>query len=374
MATPRKDVFDPDVVGIYHCITRCVRQLFLLGPDKKARLENLGRWNYCEFRLEYLAGIFAIDVLDFSMLSNHIHTNLRNRPDVVKAWSNQEVARRWLRLHPTEAKSKGKSKEKLKDITEQDIENAAADNELMIKARRQLSCISHFQKTFLEPIAKEFNRRDNKKGHFVAERFRCKRIESDTALLACSVYIALNSYRAMLGDTLQDHPHSSYSRRYHGVADWLTPLYLNERSSAYGEVAVVSVGPGGVKELRAQANLLPAPRCSEKGMLPLEWPEYQAICEWTAIHIRHRRGLSQAEKDEVVVPQEIAELLQKMGIDAKFWLDAIDRYEELFHNFIATPDQLEEIARRLNRKYVKGIRACRNLFLTPEETSSDLPG
>ena len=31
---------------------------------------------------------------------NHLHVVLRSRPDVVKKWSDEEVARRWLRLFP----------------------------------------------------------------------------------------------------------------------------------------------------------------------------------------------------------------------------------------------------------------------------------
>ena len=30
----------------------------------------------------------------------HFHSVLRSRPDAVKAWSDEEVARRWLRLYP----------------------------------------------------------------------------------------------------------------------------------------------------------------------------------------------------------------------------------------------------------------------------------
>ncbi|MDA0660248.1 MAG: hypothetical protein O3C60_15620, partial [Planctomycetota bacterium] len=100
MARPRKDTFDPYNPGVYHCISRCVRQLFLIGPDEKTQTENVGRWNFRELRLQWLAKLCAVDVLDFSLLSNHIHTLLRNRPDVVSAWSDREVARRWLRLHP----------------------------------------------------------------------------------------------------------------------------------------------------------------------------------------------------------------------------------------------------------------------------------
>ncbi|MDA1177850.1 MAG: hypothetical protein O2931_03540 [Planctomycetota bacterium] len=369
MATPRKDTFDPHVVGIYHCMTRCVRQLFLLGRDKKANLENAGRWQFCVLRLEYLAGLFAIDVLDFALLSNHIHTLLRNRPDVVSAWSDREVVRRWFVLHPSEVPCK----EKNHVLTEQDIDKAVKDHELIAHARRELSSLSHFQKCLLEPIAKEFNRRDEKKGHFVAERFRCKRIDCDGGLLACSVYIALNPFRAGLGDTLHDHPFSSYSHRYRGDAAWLSPLFLDERAIAYDQVAELTIGEDGVQRLVAQANLHPSPRCSEKGTLPLHWLEYQEISEWTAEHIGCRRGLGQRAQ-EITVPKRIEELLQSLGIDPKFWLDTIDRYAELFHNFVALPSQMETIARRLKRKYVKGVRACRTCFIEQAASSEELSG
>ena len=31
---------------------------------------------------------------------NHIHVILRNRPDIVAGWSDEEVARRWWKLFP----------------------------------------------------------------------------------------------------------------------------------------------------------------------------------------------------------------------------------------------------------------------------------
>jgi hypothetical protein len=48
-----------------------------------------------------LASVFAIDCLTFAVLSNHLHLILRSRPDIVRGWSDQEVAKRWLRLPAT---------------------------------------------------------------------------------------------------------------------------------------------------------------------------------------------------------------------------------------------------------------------------------
>ena len=40
-------------------------------------------------RLEFLASVFAIDVLTYTVLSNHLHLVLRSRPDV--AASRKEI-------------------------------------------------------------------------------------------------------------------------------------------------------------------------------------------------------------------------------------------------------------------------------------------
>lgn len=51
-------------------------------------------------RLESLASVFGIDVLTYAVMSNHIHTILRNRPDVVAKWTDEQVAIRWLSVFP----------------------------------------------------------------------------------------------------------------------------------------------------------------------------------------------------------------------------------------------------------------------------------
>ena len=47
-----------------------------------------------------MAGIVAVDILGFPVMSNHLHLLLRIRPDVAAKWSDEEVARCWWRLHP----------------------------------------------------------------------------------------------------------------------------------------------------------------------------------------------------------------------------------------------------------------------------------
>ena len=94
MAIARARLVDLSVTRWYHCISRCVRKAFLLGDgpdDRKAWIEN---------RLEELAQIFAVTVGGFSVLENHLHVLVRLDPDVGTGWTDEEVVRRWGRLHP----------------------------------------------------------------------------------------------------------------------------------------------------------------------------------------------------------------------------------------------------------------------------------
>ncbi len=74
--------------------------------------------------MEALASVFGIDVLTYAILSNHMHIILRNRPDVVEAWSDEEVALRWLRVFPGR-----RLDEQLAEPTENDVRTLAANKE-----------------------------------------------------------------------------------------------------------------------------------------------------------------------------------------------------------------------------------------------------
>ena len=97
-AYARREIVDASQVGIYHCVSRCVRRAFLCGEDPLTGRNFDHRKDWIRARLEELAGAFAIDVLGFAVMSNHLHVMLRIRPDVASQFSDEEVARRWLRV------------------------------------------------------------------------------------------------------------------------------------------------------------------------------------------------------------------------------------------------------------------------------------
>jgi hypothetical protein len=63
----RKEMLDPGEIQIVHTISRCVRRSFLCGDDPYSGESYEHRRQWIRDRLEFLAGIFGIDCLTFSV-------------------------------------------------------------------------------------------------------------------------------------------------------------------------------------------------------------------------------------------------------------------------------------------------------------------
>ena len=88
---PRKHVIRKDEIGIFHVWSRCVRQCWLCGVDPQTGQDYSHRKQWIHQRLEDLARIFAIDACVYAILSNHYHLIVRNRIDLARQWTAEEV-------------------------------------------------------------------------------------------------------------------------------------------------------------------------------------------------------------------------------------------------------------------------------------------
>ena len=107
----RTEICATDEIQVFHLINRCVRRTFLCGEDVNTGKDYSHRKEWIRSRLEELAGILALDVMSFAVLSNHLHVVVRTRPDLVKSWSDEEVALRWWRLFPQRRDGNGRAPE-----------------------------------------------------------------------------------------------------------------------------------------------------------------------------------------------------------------------------------------------------------------------
>lgn len=339
----RCDVFDPREVSVFHCINRCVRRCFLCGDDPVSGKYYNHRKIWLEQRLQFLTGAFAIDVLGFAILSNHFHLVLRNRPDVVDTWSDEEVARRWLKLCPIRKTDDGAAEEP----TVQELATITGNAERLSEIRRRLSHISWFMRMITEPLARQANREDNTNGRFWQGRFRAVKLCDDAAVLACTVYVDLNPIRAGMAETPEASDYTSAQRRIESHVETSQVAVIAEAAKSAPDAWLA---PLPLEEARA----LPGPtphqggcRCSDKGFLPLSLEDYLSLLDWT--------GRQLVVGKSGAIPSELAPILTRLGIESSGWLPLARDFGRLFHRVAGGCPALErERSRCTGRSFRRG--------------------
>ncbi|MYE12630.1 MAG: hypothetical protein F4X99_13445 [Gammaproteobacteria bacterium] len=224
MATPRHQLVDEEHAACYHVTSRCVRRAWLCGYDRVMRRDYSHWKRWLVDRMKRLARCFAVEIFGYAVMANHFHIVLRYDPKACEAWTDKEVARRWV-----EASSSSKRDHE----SEQDKAEACAllveDAERLARARRTLGSLSFFMKHLKQPIARRANLEDDCTGHFFEQRFYSGALLSEEALLAAMVYVDLNPVRAgevreliecrdtSVGDRLREHSKEA-------LEEYLAPL------------------------------------------------------------------------------------------------------------------------------------------------------
>jgi REP element-mobilizing transposase RayT len=325
-AKPRSKVFDPDQVGIYHCWNRVVRRRHLFGWDAVTGRDFSYRKNWVRDRFRELAGSMAIEVLDYAILDNHAHIVLRNRPDIVETWSDEEVVRRWWFVCPWRRNEDG-------SIPDPKPCEIGLLMPRVDEYRRRLSDISWMMRLACQRIAVRANKEDGVDGRFFAKRFDCKRLKTEVDVLSCSLYVDLNWIRAGMADTPEESRFTSafdrIQARWEGVQremstssadtlpsladDWLAPVFLDERADAYVGPQSNSHDTGTAPE-STFSNPIRSARVSNKGFLPMTADQYLSLLDSVGRVIREgKRGC---------IPADLSPILRRLGLEPQSWLDS----------------------------------------------------
>ncbi|MFM1832773.1 MAG: hypothetical protein RLZZ461_1089 [Planctomycetota bacterium] len=207
MATPRHCIVNEDEVGTYHCISRCVRRSKLMGDGLQHRRD------WIESRIAELQESMAIDVTAWCILSNHMHLMVTIRPDVVRSWSDQDVAMRYLRMCPGRWRRKKKGVALNAPPTTEEIAEITGDPKRLATVRKRLSSLSWFMGRLKEYVARRANLEDDCEGHFWEKRFRSIKVLDPPARLITATYVDLNAVRAGMVSRPEDTPHGSIGER-----------------------------------------------------------------------------------------------------------------------------------------------------------------
>jgi hypothetical protein len=338
----RVELFAADEIAVVHVMNRVVRRCFLLGDDAVTGKNFDHRKQWIEDELQKLAGAMGIDLLGFSILSNHFHLILRSRPDVVALWDDTEVARRWLLVCPRRKNEDGSAAEPI----ECELNSIRHDPDRLAAIRLRLSDISWWMRLLCQTIAMRANREDGETGKFWQSRYRAVRLLDEESLLACAAYVDLNPIRAALAETLEASDHTSAQRRIEaeraqaGTASdeqgriepsddrqtaaapsrnasrapdrFLSPLELDEHGGEPGPCANRS-----------------GTRCSDKGFLTISVAAYLQLLDWTARQaIPGKRGST---------PSDAPPILERLKVSPTTWCELVSNFGRLFSTVAGHP-------------------------------------
>ena len=354
----RRDIFDASEISVLHCCQRTVRRAWLCGVDPVTGKSFEHRKLWIQERMQDLAKSFGIDCLSFSVMSNHIHVILRNRPDVVKTWSDDEVARRWWQLFPKRRGEEGKASAP----SESELKAYAVNAKLY---RKRLSDISWWMRALAEPIARAANVEDECRGRFWQGRFSSQKLTDEMAILACSAYVDLNPVRAGVAPTPEASQYTSAYERIESEREeqaaakaaspsgkkrmnraarrraerlerkeerrrrdaWLSPITIDERASSY------------TGAMPSQSGC----RASDKGFLAMSLQTYLQLLDWTGRQLRRgKRGR---------VPSELEPILKRIGLSSDLWCDVVSRFGRIFQRAAGSPSSLVEAAQSRNQRW-----------------------
>ena len=387
--TNRRDVLADQDIQVVHCVNRCVRRAFLCGNDDLSGKNYDHRRGLIRKRLEFLAGIMGIEILGYAVMSNHFHGVLRNRPDVVAAWSDAEVARKWWMLCPLRKNEHGSPAEP----TEEELKAIRSDRKSLKEKRRRLSSISWFMRFLSERIAKESNREDKCTGRFWEGRFKAQVLLDEAAILACLQYVDLNPIRAGLAKTLESSHFTSVQDRIEDLkqakeqcADTSGQCAENTTPTTAASTSSVAVMPvlavpeslppaernsfDAAVEHGAHAGwLAPIPlqpkrqavrakqterRASNKGCLSLGLGEYLQLLDWTARQVRTgKRGATPAER---------APVFERLEISAELWVECVTHFHKWFRSSVGRPKSMATNAETKGHNRAISINASRRVF------------
>jgi len=326
----RRQQISLDATPFYHVVSRCVRRAFLCGQDNLTGRSYEHRRQQIQDDLLRLSSIFFIDVLAFSIMSNHFHVLLHVDRDRGVSASGTTIVERWHKLFSgTEISQKFIKGESL-EVHEKEALDLQIDT-----WRSRLYNISWFMKVLNEGIARRANKEDDCTGHFWESRFKSQALLDEQAILSCMAYIDLNPVRAAMASTPEQSDHTSIQMR---IEHWKS---RSEEPSEDSPVDEDNLQPDCLFPFAGN------PRQPMPAGIPFDLLEYIQLVDWTGRIIREDKRGS--------IATDIPPIIQRLNISPAHWVHLCTHFESRFKGLVGSAHSLKTLC------YEFGLRRRSNL-------------
>ena len=271
----------------------------------------------------------------YAIMSNHYHIVLRINADLAANWTKADIVERWTMLFTGSVLVS----RYMAGECSSEAEEAKAE-ELISMWKERLMDISWFMRCLNEGIARQANKEDNCKGRFWEGRFKSQALLDEQALLACMVYVDLNPIRAGIADTLEDSAYTSIQQRIAQYTNTISVDKINETSNAQD-----------VANLELSCFIGDDPNAIG---IPYHLADYFELTDWT--------GRAILENKTGFIPEQTPHILSKLGIETQTWVETIGHFGHQFYSHVGPADKMQEVCKRVGKKWMHGVRACKQFF------------
>ncbi|MGE4535412.1 transposase [Halomonas sp.] len=353
MTLPRAALVSLDATPWYHLVNRCMRRAFLCGTDAVSGQSYEHRRGWIADRVHQLAGVFAIDVAAYAVMSNHYHLVVRVDAERAAGWSDDEVLRRWTLFFTGPLLV-----QRYRAGADQLPAEVQAVKALAATYRERLADVSWFMRLLNEAIARQANAEDGVKGRFWEGRFKSQALLDEAAVLSAMAYVDLNPIRAGMAETPETSEHTSVAERLatlpsdtergRATSPDDRPLDEPSQSPAAGQAPVwcetLPLQP--LMPFDATARLPHA--------IPFGLEAYLELVETT--------GRCQRPGKCGLIGERVPKLLERLGIDPDAFIAASTTLLQRFGSAVGTPESLTAYCFARQARHLRGMRMARELF------------
>jgi REP element-mobilizing transposase RayT len=328
MGYARKHLISLQDTPYYHVISRCVRRACLWGQDEFAGRDYSHRKQWVVDRLAQLAGIFAIEVCAYAVMSNHYHLVLYVDREKAKRWTSQEVIHRWRQLHHEPPLI-----ERYQQYDVLPAEREAAES-IIATWRERLFDISWFMRHLNEYLARRANAEDACTGRFWEGRFKSQALLDEAGLLTAMAYVDLNPIRAGVAKSPEQSEFTSIYQRI----QQMIPARAEKRLDAS----------------RVRLRCFVDQAQNKKAAIPYTSLDYLQLIDWSGRSIREdKRGHIDAK---------LPPILSRLRIDPGVWQRAMARKGSIVGRAMGRLDLMRLHAVTLGQAWVRGLKRSERMY------------